>query len=294
MYNNVSLIISSCDAYKELVDNFLLLFKKFFKDFDGPMFSTLSDDINFDEGSIKGIGIENSNKSFSDRLLICLDKVETEYVLFFLDDFYLLKPVNINLFNSAINILNRDSKVKTILLHDEVGSKYVCDNNYNEYFDVKNNKTPYLCTSQAMLWRIDFFKQIIRRNESAWEFEQFGSYRMRHKKGIHLYRDDKFADAISYPYGGVCSKGKINSKIKYFKDYDFYDSLEGKIYYTPKNIKKNKVKFLFKYLLGYFYPFFSRFMNIKRYGEGTPKYVARCNSYAKYIKQEQKAKLTEV
>lgn len=281
MYKNVSLLISSCDKYKILLEPFITLFRTFFSSFDGPIFTSASAEKNLDNLKIKGINPKYSKLDFSTRLIKTLKLIKTEYVLFFLDDFFLYKNVETNLLDSALKCLDNNKKISSVLLTDQLHDKDVCLTEYNEFFMIKKNKSPYICTTQATLWRKKELIKILRKGESAWDFESIGSFRLSMRKRINLYRKDIYDDCISYPVGGVIWRGSAKNTLNVFKKYPFYDSLCNLNFntkYNNKTIKQN----IFQKFTRNLYPYFSIvFPFIKRFGTGVPSFIAKRNSLEK-------------
>ena len=78
--------------------------------------------------------------------------------------------------------------------------------------------TPYRVTTQAGLWRRDYLLRLLRRHESAWWFEMFGSKRSRR----YAYRSYVVNRSIfEYDDGGVLFRGSYVSEYveRFVKDH---------------------------------------------------------------------------
>ena len=89
----LTILVNSCDAYKDLWQPFFILLKKYWQ---GPLpeivLNTESEKFSFDGLDIRCV---NSNERFyGKRLKNALRNVRTPYVLLLLDDFFIRKEVN--------------------------------------------------------------------------------------------------------------------------------------------------------------------------------------------------------
>ena len=290
-YQNVSLVVSSCDKYKELIEPFFEVFFNHFKTFDGKCFTTASGDFYYKDKIIKGINQRYSNMSFSSRLKILLRSIDDEFVLFFLDDFFLLSDVNEDFVADAIKLLNEDKKIAVVQLFDVLPSKKICVKIIDTYFSLRDNKTPYVCTTQASIWRKKELLNCLREGESPWDFEIIGSYRLRTSKKKILYRNDESSLFLTYNVGGVLHRGKFQEFFNDFRNYPFYTELKGKeftIKEQPTTRTRRNAPVLFghhisvKSFLNFIYPFISKiFPFVHRFGVGYPKYVTKHLSFKK-------------
>ena len=276
-YNDVALVVSSCDQYSLLLKYFFLQLKKYFPIFDGEIYTTASGDYSYEGYNITGIDQRYSQLSFSTRLILLLKIIKSKYVLFFLDDFLLYSPVNNVIIDDGIKILEKDKGVGMIVLHDSSSYKNVCNNKYNEFFHIKKRISPYKCTTQVSLWDRQFLLKILRKGESPWDFELIGTYRLCHSKRKILYRDDKYNNCFDYPNGGIVIRGKINHNYQPFFSFDL-NTIAIKEKPTP-NRKKSKLYNRLTMYASFFYPLISRFFPfVSRFGSPyIPKYVSTIN-----------------
>ena len=212
MSSKIPLIVSSCDKCSDLWQPFFTLVKKYWTGFDKKVY-LCTDTKTFE---YEGIEIEcplrmPQGSTWSENLMALLKQVKEEYVLFMLDDFWLKTKIDIAQLNRCEEIMNSDPTVGFICLVHQLEPS--ADNPVSKKYPgliEYGRKTPYRVTTQAGLWRRDYLLSLLRRHESAWWFEMFGSRRSRRSK----YRSYVVRESIfDYDDGGVLFRGS------YVKEY---------------------------------------------------------------------------
>ena len=215
-YRNVAFVLSSCDKCSDLWEPFFILLKRHWQDFDYRTYlCTDSKQFSFDGIDIScPLNIPASN-TWSENLIDLLNQIEEDFVLFMLDDFWLKTDVDIERLGCYEQIMQRDRSIGFIcLVHQLKSSK---ENPKSEKYPglIKYGKhTPYRVTTQAGLWRRDYLLSLLRKHESAWWFEMFGSKRSRRSKfESYVVQESVF----SYDEGGVLYRGSyVNEYAKPF------------------------------------------------------------------------------
>ena len=158
-----------------------------------------------------------SGSKWSENLIVLLQGVEEDYVLLMLEDFWLKEKVDEEQLNQCEESMKSDPTIGFICLvhqlnpspENPISEKYP---NLIEY----RLLTPYRVTTQAGLWRRDYFLSLLRKHESAWWFEMFGSKRSKRSE-YHSYVVEK--SVSSYDDGGVLFRGRyVEEYIKFFTD----------------------------------------------------------------------------
>ena len=273
MNNDISLVVCLWDGYKCIWDGFFRLFKENFSFWDGPIFSTIPDDCVINGYSIKGNGYRGKDKSFSTRLIATLKNIKSKYILFFLDDFYLIGPTDKDFFDYACKTIRSDKRVKCIVLKDWVKHDARCTKRYNAFFHILCKKAPYKITANVSIYDRHYLLKILRKGESAWDFEYIGTYRSHFIRSLVLYRDDSKHNAVQYFEGGLLKRSKVQDvyrPVLKSLDINIPDSLG-----VQSNNPKQKSK---KHRSDYLYPFLSRFFRcFKKRGNAYPKIIYKIN-----------------
>ena len=90
-----TLLLNSYDGGEDLWEGFFTALYVQWKEFDLPVvLNTETKKFDFKSLNIRTINCPKKNVSWGKRLIDCLKKIDTEYVLFFLDDFWLDAPVD--------------------------------------------------------------------------------------------------------------------------------------------------------------------------------------------------------
>lgn len=218
MSGSIPLILSSCDKCSDLWQPFFWLLKKYWVGFDRKVY-LCTDSKTFE---YEGIDIEcplrmPKGSTWSENLMSLLSNIGAEYVLFILDDFWLKMAVDLERLTRCEEIIKKDKSVGFICLIKQLEPSDANPVSV-EYPDLieYGQKTPYRVTSQVGVWRKDYLMSILRRHESAWWFEMFGSKRSRLSK----YRSYVVRESVfDYDDGGVLFRGSyVKEYVEYFKD----------------------------------------------------------------------------
>ena len=181
--DKVTIIINTCDKYEDAWEPFFNLLKIHWPECENYriILNTENKIFNCDYLNIETI-CGGSEKTWSQRLKFVLDQINTEFVLLFLEDFFLMSRVNMEAFNEAVDFISNDKSV------GYVGLKYnkthtFRDKNMEEpkehFFDRTLTDTVNRINCNTALWRKDFLLNLLRMHESPWEFEKYGSYRSK-------------------------------------------------------------------------------------------------------------------
>lgn len=150
--------------------------------------------------------------TWSQRLMKALESTDAEIILFFLEDFFLQKETNQDMFNEAFSLIKNNKDI------GYVGLKYVPERLFKNKAYVPHEKffsrdllaTPYRITAMSVLWRREWILELLNENENAWEFEVNASirsksypYRVLEINNINGFCPPVFVfeDRIKYGYG---------------------------------------------------------------------------------------------
>ena len=202
--NGCTVLVTSCDAYRDVERPFVSLFRKHWPDCPFELVlltetATENDDRidtanGFDRIIATGLG-----KNWCQMLAEALEQIETPYVLLLMNDYLLNAPVD------TAGFLKRLAQVETFdaanlrLNPNPKGRTPWRDTDLLEY--PKN--TAYCVTCQTGIWRRDYLLGLARRNKSAWEFERYGSFMVGDETRPLLVTKEKefpFIDAVHKGY----------------------------------------------------------------------------------------------
>ena len=263
---DVTILVNSCDKYEDAWEPFFKLFSIQWPNCPYRIvLNTESKTFKCDYLSVETVHTGEC-ATWTERVKMALKQIDTEFVLFFLEDFFLLSPINQDAWKDALN------KMKN---HSQVGFLWFPANgifqpqNYNKeiepYFLQTCKNTCNRVNALIGLWRKEFLLQMLFRDGDAWYFEWSAVKLSRYSRFVVSFWDQKHTPIFNYEvnpesdYGIV--RGKWLSKNKgLFEKHDIsvnYDNLGfinetvsyeslGLVKAESKNKYIKKLKRLFK------------------------------------------------
>jgi len=227
MANKCSVLINSCDKYEDAWYPFFSLLEIMWKDCSYPVFlntetknfSHLEIDINvLHPNSL--YTKRNKEISWSERLRQALNKIDSEYVITLLEDFFLMSPVRDDMIEKCIDIMDNNENIGVIDFYHE---PHIATVIYDEFSEVDKN-FDYCINAMACLWRKSFLLEILR-DEDPWKFEFFGTYRWRKTDYKILTHREEFKPVFDYKikpkYGYGIYQGKwLEKNQELFEKYN--------------------------------------------------------------------------
>ena len=178
--NNITFLLNSCDKYSDTWTPFFSLLKRNWAGFDMPII--LNTEIK--QYSFEGLKIATINtpdaKTWSERLLNVLESVSTDYVLVFLEDFFIEDKVDTQEFERCFEYIRQHSEVGCISFKNTPDGTEESEKLHG--YSKLPPKAKWRINCQVGIWRTSFLKKLLKKHESAWEFEKWGSYRSRFYK----------------------------------------------------------------------------------------------------------------
>ena len=185
MNPDCTVLVTSCDAYRDVEGPFLALFRRYWP--DCPFELVVNGETGAAEGFDRAV-LSGKGRSWSQMLVEALDAVSTPYVLMLMNDYYLSGPVDTGLFLRRL----AETKSKDAL-------------NYRLCPDppraVKN--TAYSVSCKAGIWNRQFLRGLASRTKSAWEFERYGSFMFDESDPRPLLVTER----LEFPFLDVVHKG---------------------------------------------------------------------------------------
>ena len=188
--NKCTMLVNSCDSYSDVWVPFFTILKEQWKDIDIPIvLNTESKTFNMEGLSIKTINVlGNMDKKieWGERLIDVLNRIDTEYILFMLDDYLLDAPVQKKIIENCVRWMDADRTIVTFLLvpsgfYGKPG--YVGDlNSPYPGFGMREKKDARLVAGPG-IWRREELIKLTKPFEDPWVWELYGSMRARRHKG---------------------------------------------------------------------------------------------------------------
>ncbi len=198
---NCTLLVSSCDKYEDAWFPYFSLLKKYWPEVaDYPIvLSTETKTFSMD-----GLDIRSYNSkegSWSKRFRLCLESIDTEFVIVSLEDFFLQKKVANQEVLRCIEWMNQDPLIAAFYFK-RVSDSY-CKCQYENYYEATPD-LKYRVNLQLGLWRRSHLLKCLNDEENAWEFELMGCERLKDsplKFYCHKASDDSHRNVDGpFPY----------------------------------------------------------------------------------------------
>ncbi len=202
IYNNssdITILISSCDLYQDAWEPFVKLFYIQWNDCPYPLVINSEKTIYKGEYSknVETICSDEEDITWSKRFRSCLEKIDTEFVLFVLEDYFVQKKVAVDVFEHAHKLMKYNKSIGMAAL--SYGVSNVNDGKFEDEFffsRIINEKNKIWC--RINLYRRDYLLNLIRDHENIWEFEQYASYRAKKLPCFIIQQKDTIPECFSF------------------------------------------------------------------------------------------------
>jgi hypothetical protein len=201
---DLGIVVLSCDKFSSLWPLFFNRFERFFcsQSFNIYLLSNHTD-INFSQSSLKVNLIKvGDDISWSSNLIKLIKSIPEQNLLFFMDDAPLSKEVDMNKFDNALSAF-----VSENMDYLNLKSSPSPNLNLKKDFGLLAPNTDYRTSIVPSLWKKEILIELLRENESAWEFEIFGSKRSKSFKNFFSLNSSVFE------FDHIIVKGKIDRKV---------------------------------------------------------------------------------
>lgn len=179
MNNKCTVLINSCDKYEDAWYPFFELIKKYWNECEYPfVLNTETKNYKHTGVNLEVIKIESKSEKWGSRLINSLNKIESEYVILLLEDFFLLGPVDYVEIERCIQWMNIEKNIAAIYFKKIAG--FVSDKKsdvLNDYILMEENKR-YKLNLQAGLWNREKLISLIQDEDTPWSFEEIGYKRL--------------------------------------------------------------------------------------------------------------------
>ena len=164
-----TVVVTSCDAYRDVEKPFLTLFRKYWPDcpFELVLVTETAATDGFDRTIATGTG-----KTWCQMLVEALDQIDTPYVILQMNDFMPAAPVDTALMLKRLRQAIEFDAANIRLVPNPPGRTPWRDTDLLEF--PKN--AAYCVSCQTGIWNRSYLRDLAARNKSAWEFERYGSF----------------------------------------------------------------------------------------------------------------------
>lgn len=171
-----TVLVCSCDRYEDVLRPFAVLWRRFWPDCPFGMAlvteSMPADSMVFDRIFANPVG-----ETWCKMLVKALREIETPYVMLLCNDYYLTGKVDTARMLKRLDDAKRVGANSLRLIPNPTPKRAGAVRLANED-DLYRYKpaTAYCVACQAGFWRRDYLLRLAEKQQSAWEFERYGSF----------------------------------------------------------------------------------------------------------------------
>lgn len=179
--NNITILVNSCDKYEDAWEPFFRLLKIHWPECENYRIILNTETKVYNCGFLNVETIcGGRNITWSKRLKNVLKKIDSEIILFLMEDFFLKSRLDNEEFLNIVNFMISNNDIGYISVKYKE-NKYLKDGSLaKERFVSRdelsvNLRVPLI----ASMWNKNYFIKLIRNHETPWEFEQFAGIRSK-------------------------------------------------------------------------------------------------------------------
>lgn len=193
MSSDVTILVNSCDKYEDAWHPFFECLWHFAGDLPYPIvLNTETKQYSSPHYAIHCVNTPG-RQSWSSRLRHVLDSVETEFVFFLLEDYFLKDRFDARRFESVIDYMKTRPDVAIVDIAprwadspEEMEAVKLKYRDLEDYFEERNSQS-FNITCAPGVWRTDALRSLLRAHEDAWDFEIYVGIRAK-KAGWKVIR----------------------------------------------------------------------------------------------------------
>lgn len=206
--SDCTIVINSYDGGEDLWDGFFTCLEENWP--DNPFKIILNTESKKYNSNSLCVTTYNNEKlilnTWAYRFKRVLKKIDTEYVLVFLDDFWLDKKVDTKLIIRMIDIMKKDNNISNICFRNRINE--CIDNGRYELLVERKNDSPYVFNCQVGIWKRKRLIRFLRNHESAWDWELYGNHRAKKVKDKFYCIKKNYPEPFVYSDAGIIHRGK--------------------------------------------------------------------------------------
>lgn len=197
-----SLVVSSCDKYETAWYPYFELIKRYWPDRPDKIY-LITETKTYSHEGLNIVCINPGKKStWSERLYQCLSQINTKYIIFSLEDFFLLGEVKNHRLERCFEWMEKDANIAVCRLAVSDDQRLERTTQYEDFF-IASGEIPYRLDTQFALWNREILISFLDLRENPWEFEGIGTQRIKESGKIFLWsyaENDYCLEDMIIPY----------------------------------------------------------------------------------------------
>lgn len=190
-YSAIALVFASCDNYEDLWDPINHNLNKYWK--DNPLRRYLiSNYKEYKSPLVTNIRV-GPDVSWSDNLLLALDKIDEKFILIYMEDLFLTRMVDTQHLYKVFNwVLNNDPNYVRLIPYPKLKKKE------NEYIWHLKKGSLYRTALIPCIYKKKMLRTLLKPGESAWDLEIKGAIRSDKYDGFYSIKKPcyKYINAV--------------------------------------------------------------------------------------------------
>lgn len=181
---DIAVFISSCDKYSDLWVGFYTLFFKYWTDCEIPIYH-ISDSRKFQHPKVISLCPEKGKGqlTWSGLTKWGLQQIKETNILFILDDYFIIKPVNSVLLRQFYEVFQVEKAAYLRLTPNPVPDK-----SFKEYKNIGllSKGAQWRTSTQIAIWNREELIRLLEPKENAWEYERNSVIRADQSENVYL------------------------------------------------------------------------------------------------------------
>lgn len=210
---NCTVLLLTCDKNIDIARGAVGLFNRFWVDCPFEKY-VMTETVDPKFSGFNSLLINENN--WSDRVKSALKCIKSDYVLLFLDDFWLEEKVDSRGISELLEILQVHPEVLNASFSKMPG---LSDERIATHYLIRKPNRYCLVNWQAGVWKRMGLMSLLVSGENPWESEIFGTHRaLKYKKNVFLSIDSSKNSPFVYNNGWLVVRGSWNlSELKRLK-----------------------------------------------------------------------------
>jgi hypothetical protein len=202
LMEDCSLVVSSCDKYETAWYPYFELIKKYWKNHPKKIY-LITETKTYTHKGLNIICINaGKERSWSERLYLCLTIIKAKYIIFSLEDFFLLGPVKEKQLEKCYEWMEENPAIAVCRLAVCNDRRLKKTKEYDSFY-LADRDMEYRLDTQFALWNRETLISFLDLSENPWQFEGIGSKRIKDTKKIFLWsyaENDYSTETMIIPY----------------------------------------------------------------------------------------------
>ena len=210
-----SILVNSCDSYQDIWPYFFEILNRTWRGEKPTIFlNTESMKCDFKDTEVITLNLipgKNKDTPWGERLLDCLSRINTDYVLMMLEDFLFEEPIKTEIISDCIESMELNHSIAAYqFIHASEGYEASQEKNICKGFSKRKTHGHFKIVAGPSLWRKKDLMLLTLKSDSPWGWEYFGNYRTYFCGKSFYGIDDPELNVFVYDikHGGAIHRGK--------------------------------------------------------------------------------------